>query len=50
MATLPSGGPTGKVFWNKKEYIMFSKGNITYQFIKRNWKTGKITVLDLDGR
>jgi len=50
MATLPSGGPTGKIFWDQKEYIMFSKENITSRFFKRNWKTGKITELDLDGR
>ena len=50
MATLPSGGPTGKVFWNQKEYVMFSKENITYKFFKRDWKTGEITELDLDER
>ena len=50
MATLPSGGPTGKVFWNQKEYVMFSKENITHRFIKRNWKTGKFKPLDLDER
>jgi len=50
MATLPSGGPTGKVFWNQKEYVMFSKENITYNFFKRDWKTGKTTPLDLNER
>lgn len=50
MATLPSGGPTGKVFWNQKEYIMFSKENVTYKFFKRDWKTGEFTELDLDER
>ena len=50
MATLPSGGPTGKVFWNQKEYVMFSKENITYNFAKMDWKTGKFTALDLDER
>ncbi|MFW9877514.1 MAG: SDR family NAD(P)-dependent oxidoreductase [Candidatus Thorarchaeota archaeon] len=50
MATLPSGGPTGKVFWNQKEYVMFSKENISYNFIKRDWKTGRTTLLDLDNR
>ncbi|MHA2006017.1 MAG: SDR family NAD(P)-dependent oxidoreductase [Promethearchaeota archaeon] len=50
MATLPSGGPTGKVFWNQKEYTMFSKENITYRFVKIDWKTGQATPLDLDKR
>ncbi|MFW9897476.1 MAG: SDR family NAD(P)-dependent oxidoreductase [Candidatus Thorarchaeota archaeon] len=50
MATLPPGGPTGKVFWNRKEYIMFSKENVTFNFIKINWKTGERTLLDLDKR
>ncbi len=50
MATLPSGGPTGKVFWNQKEYVMFSKENVTYNFVKKDWKTGKSTVLDLNER
>jgi len=50
MATLPSRGPTGKVFWNQKEYTMFSKENITYNFFKRDWKTGKSTLLELDER
>jgi NAD(P)-dependent dehydrogenase (short-subunit alcohol dehydrogenase family) len=50
MATLPTGGPTGKVFWNQKEYIMFSKENVTYGFFKREWETGKIEPLDLDKR
>lgn len=50
MATLPSGGPTGKVFWNKEEYVMFDKENITYRFVKMDWRTGKITLLDLDQR
>jgi NAD(P)-dependent dehydrogenase (short-subunit alcohol dehydrogenase family) len=50
MATLPSGGPTGKVFWNQKEYEMFNKENITFRFSKINWKTGEYTALDLDGR
>jgi len=50
MATLPSGGPTGKVFWNQKEYVMFSKENVTTRFFKRDWKTGEFTELDLNGR
>lgn len=50
MATLPSGGPTGKVFWNQKEYVMFSKENVTFRFFKRDWKTGEFTELDLNGR
>ena len=50
MATLPSGGPTGKVFWNQKEYDMFNKENITFRFSKMNWKTGEYTALDLDER
>jgi NAD(P)-dependent dehydrogenase (short-subunit alcohol dehydrogenase family) len=25
LATLPAGGPTGKVFWNKKEYRLFER-------------------------
>ncbi|MHA2180516.1 MAG: hypothetical protein ACXAAH_03740 [Promethearchaeota archaeon] len=50
MATLPSGGPTGKVFWNQKEYIMFSKENVTFNFAKVNWKTGERTPLNLDER
>jgi len=50
MATLPSGGPTGKVFWNQKEYTMFSKENVAYNFVKVNWKTGERAPLDLDER
>jgi NAD(P)-dependent dehydrogenase (short-subunit alcohol dehydrogenase family) len=30
LATFPSGGPTGKVFWYEKEYIMFDHKNETY--------------------
>jgi NAD(P)-dependent dehydrogenase (short-subunit alcohol dehydrogenase family) len=50
MATLPSGGPTGKVFWNRKEYTMFSKENVTYRFVNIDWNTGEATQLDLDDR
>lgn len=50
MATLPKGGPTGKVFWNKKEYAMFDKENVAFNFVKVNWKTGERTLLDLDKR
>ncbi|MFX1291589.1 MAG: SDR family NAD(P)-dependent oxidoreductase [Promethearchaeota archaeon] len=50
MATLPKGGPTGKVFWNQKEYVMFCNENETYRFIKREWDTGKFILLDLDKR
>ena len=50
MATLPSGGPTGKVFWNQKEYTMFSKENVSYSFARVNWKTGERTPLDLEKR
>jgi 3-hydroxybutyrate dehydrogenase len=28
LATLPKGGPSGKVFWNEKEYRMFGSGNV----------------------
>lgn len=31
LATLPADGPSGKVFWNEKEYILFSPENETYQ-------------------
>jgi NAD(P)-dependent dehydrogenase (short-subunit alcohol dehydrogenase family) len=27
LATLPTGGPAGKVFWNEKEYHMFAREN-----------------------
>ena len=27
LATLPTGGPTGKVFWNEKEYPLFDPKN-----------------------
>jgi NAD(P)-dependent dehydrogenase (short-subunit alcohol dehydrogenase family) len=50
MATLPKGGPTGKVFWNKKEYPMFQKGNITFNFLKTDYKTLKRTPVDLEKR
>lgn len=50
IATLPSEGPTGKVFWNQEEYDMFNKENITFRFSKMNWETGEYTVLDLDKR
>ena len=50
MATLPIGGPTGKVFWNQKEYVMFSKENVTYRFVKYDRKTGLYTPLDFDER
>ncbi|KKK42843.1 hypothetical protein LCGC14_1108570 [marine sediment metagenome] len=50
MALLPTGGPTGKVFWNRKEYMMFREGNISYNFVKVDWKTGKREILDLKDR
>ena len=50
MATLPSGGPSGKVFWNQKEYVIFKEGNAAYNFFKRDWKTGKITTVNLKDR
>ncbi|MHA2391932.1 MAG: SDR family NAD(P)-dependent oxidoreductase [Promethearchaeota archaeon] len=50
MATLPTGGPTGKVFWNRKEYIMFSKENIAYNFVRVNWRTGERTLLNMEER
>ncbi len=31
LATLPAGGPSGKVFWNEREYPMFSAGNAIAQ-------------------
>ncbi|MHA1913011.1 MAG: SDR family NAD(P)-dependent oxidoreductase [Promethearchaeota archaeon] len=50
MATLPTGGPTGKVFWNQKEYDMFNKENITFRFTKFDRNLGRYTPLDLDKR
>jgi NAD(P)-dependent dehydrogenase (short-subunit alcohol dehydrogenase family) len=50
MATLPTGGPTGKVFWNQKEYDMFNKENVTFRFAKFDRATGGYTPLDLDKR
>jgi NAD(P)-dependent dehydrogenase (short-subunit alcohol dehydrogenase family) len=50
MATLPTGGPTGKVFWNQKEYDMFNKENITFRFTKFNRNLGRYTPLNLDKR
>jgi len=31
LATLPAGGPSGKVFWDKKEYRMFDSENEAYR-------------------
>ncbi len=31
LATLPTGGPNGKVFWNNKEYRMFDTENEAYR-------------------
>ena len=31
LATLPTGGPYGKVFWDKKEYRMFDTANEAYR-------------------
>jgi len=31
LATLPTGGPTGKVFWDEKEYFLFDESNETFQ-------------------
>jgi len=31
LATLPTGGPNGKVFWDKKEYRMFDLENEVYR-------------------
>lgn len=31
LATLPPDGPTGKVFWNEKEYVLFDPANETYR-------------------
>jgi 3-oxoacyl-[acyl-carrier protein] reductase len=31
LATLPAGGPSGKVFWEKKEYRMFDSANEAYR-------------------
>jgi NAD(P)-dependent dehydrogenase (short-subunit alcohol dehydrogenase family) len=31
LATLPAGGPSGKVFWNEKEYRMFDPENKAYR-------------------
>lgn len=50
MATLPKGGPTGKVFWNRKEYKMFKEGNTSFSFHKTDWRTGVRTTLDLEKR
>ena len=50
MATLPTGGPTGKVFWNQKEYDMFNKENVTFRFAKFDRNLGRYTPLDLDKR
>jgi len=30
LATFPPDGPTGKVFWNEKEYFLFDRENDTY--------------------
>ncbi len=50
MATLPSRGPSGKVFWNQEEYVMFKEGNVAFNFYKTNWKDLKSTPLDLNER
>ncbi|KKK46536.1 hypothetical protein LCGC14_0986060 [marine sediment metagenome] len=50
LALFPSEGPTGKVFWNKKEYTMFREENDTYNFVKVDWKTGKREILNLKNR
>jgi len=50
MALLPTEGPTGKVFWNRKEYTMFKEGNDAYNFFKVDWKTGKRELLNLKDR
>ncbi len=31
LAILPADGPTGRVFWNEKEYFMFDPENETYE-------------------
>jgi hypothetical protein len=31
LATLPTGGPNGKVFWDKKEYRMFDSENEAFR-------------------
>ena len=31
LATLPLDGPTGKVFWNEKEYVLFDPANESYR-------------------
>ncbi len=28
LATLPAGGPSGKVYWNEKEYRLFDAANV----------------------
>ena len=50
MATLPTGGPTGKVFWNQKEYPMFKEGNATFNYFKVDYRTNKREVLNLNDR
>jgi NAD(P)-dependent dehydrogenase (short-subunit alcohol dehydrogenase family) len=34
LATLPAGGPTGRVFWNEQEYLLFDPENEVQQRIR----------------
>jgi len=47
MALFPKNGPSGKVFWDKKEYTLFQKENETYNFFARDPETKTMKILDL---
>lgn len=36
LATLPSGGPTGRAFWDEREYLLFDPDNAVQQRIRAN--------------
>jgi 3-hydroxybutyrate dehydrogenase len=47
MALFPDKGPSGKVFWDEKEYHLFSPENPTFNFMKRNLETRQVEVINI---
>jgi NAD(P)-dependent dehydrogenase (short-subunit alcohol dehydrogenase family) len=46
LALLPEGGPSGKVFWDEKEYVLFDPVNPTCNLFRRNPETRETELFE----
>jgi len=46
LGLLPEGGPSGRVFWDEKEYVLFDPENPTCNLFRRNPETRETEVFE----